>query len=209
MSTRQFLLDVAQCLRAAATPLLTLGVLTLARTTHTKGPTLARVDELFLLGWRAAMIARLLWLLIAVIWAATRPLRDRHAFQRLQRLREIGTPADRALVHVQTAVWSSTAGQDVVVVNVETGQNSRVWLPETTVPIGAFVVLERTDGGVSVVDWMNAHQVEAGHRHEQRNTQQQFAARPYIDVPKPEQQKEDAGALLIRETEEFLQRQRE
>jgi len=144
-----------------------------------------------------------------VIWAATRPLRDRRAFQRLQHLREIARIPDRALVHVQTIVWNSAAGQHVAVVNVATGVTSRVWLPESAVPIGSYVVVERTHGGVSVVDWRNAHQVEAGHRHEQRHAQQQFAAKPRLGVPKPEQQNEDDAALLIRETEEFLQGQRE
>lgn len=206
MNSRQVLLDGAHCLRTAAAPLLTLGVLALARTLHTESPSLAGIDELLLVAWRAAVIATLLWFLVALIWAVTRPRRDRRAFQRLQHLRQMAAPPDRALVHVQTTVWNSTAGEYVVVVNVATGGTFRVWLPETKVPVGAFVVLERTDSGVSVVDWLSTAQVDAGHRHEQR-----------IDaggIPRGSRETElheplDHGAALrlIEETERFLKEQ--
>lgn len=106
--------DLGHCLRAAAPPLFVLIVLALARTTQGAAPSPAGVGELLLVAWRAAVLGTLLWFLVAAVWTATRPLRDRRAFQRLQHLREIATPEDRALVHVQTVVWSSAAGRHVV-----------------------------------------------------------------------------------------------
>lgn len=205
MTTRQILLDLGRCLRASAPPLLTLGMLTLARTVQASGASSLGVDEPFLVAWRAAASAGILWLLGAVIWATSRPLRDRRAFQRLQHLREIATPEDRALVHVQTIVWISAAGQNVVVVNVATGVTSRVWLPETTVPIGSYVVVECKGSGVRVVDWMGAEHVNAGHRHEQRHVAHRHNSSERVLEP-PEHGQDDAR-LLIEETERFLREQ--
>lgn len=206
MTTRHFILDLGRCLRASAPPLLTLGVLTLARTAIAGSPMSAAVDEIFLVAWRAAMIGTLLWFLVALVWAASRPLRDRRAFQRLQHLREIAGDPDRALVHVQTIVWSSSAGQHVVVRNVAAGVASRIWLSETTVPIGSFLVLERTDGGVRAIEWMNTHQVGAGHRHEARRIRPTAGGAQRPEHPK-DLQLHDAAAELVRETEQFLRSQ--
>lgn len=205
MRPRQSIHDLRRCLRAAAPPLLTLSVLALARTTQGEALPPSGVGELVLVAWRAAVLGTLLWFLVAVVWAATRPLRDRRAFQRLQDLREIATVPDRALVHVQTIVWSSAAGQNVVVVNVATGVTSRVWLPETTVPIGSYVVVERKGSGVRVVDWMGAEHVEAGHRLEQRHIAHRHNSGDRVLEP-PEHGRDDA-LLLIEETEQFLREQ--
>lgn len=206
MTTRHLLHDAGHCLRAAAPPLLALSVLALAGTTQGEAAAPGGVGELLLVTWQTAMLATLLWLIVATVWAATRPLRDRRAVQRLQHLREIATVPDRALVHVQTIVCSSPAGQQVVVVNVMTGVTSRVWLPEANVPIGSFAVLERTDSGVRAVEWLNIHQVEAGHRHDARRV------RPTaVSAQRPEHpgypRVHNAAAELVRETEEFLRSQ--
>lgn len=206
MTTTQFVLDVGRCFRAAAPPLLVLAAFTLTGIPRSDELVATSLEHPTVLAWRAAVVATSLWFLVAVVWAETRPLRDRRAFDRLQRLREMATSPDRVLVHVQSTVWSSTAGQHLVVVNVATGGSSRVWLPETLVPIGSFVVLEQTDRGVRVVDWMSAHQVEAGHRHERRvlavgvsNVEQRgHAADP---------QNHDDARQLIEETEQFLKGQ--
>lgn len=124
----------------------------------------------------------------------------------IPQLREIATVPDRALVHVQTIVWNSAAGQHVAVVNVATGVTSRIWLSETTVAVGSFVVLERTDGGACALEWMRAHQVQAGHRHEQRDV----AHRPRIVEPRMhllERGHREAAKQLIAETEQFLKGQ--
>ncbi len=203
MSPRHLLHDVGHCLRAAAPPLLALSVLVVAPTQGEAAP--GGVAELVCVAWRAAVLGTVLWFLVAVIWVATKPWRDRRAFQRLQHLREIATPEDRALVHVQTIVWSSAAGQHVVVVNVATGAPSRVWLPETTVPVGSYVVVEREGSGVRVVDWMGAAHVEAGHRDEQRHVALRHNSGERV-LELPEHGQDDAR-LLIEETERFLREQ--
>jgi len=168
MTTRHLIHDAGHCLSVAAPPAVALGVLTATQFVLTS-PTLSAADGGLLLAWHVAIAAAALWLVASVCWAATRPRRDRGAFQRLQQLRDLTAESNRALVHLQTTVWSAAAGQHAVVVNVETGIPYRVWLPEIRVPIGAFVVLERRNSGVSVVDWMDAHQVVEAHRHEKRH----------------------------------------
>lgn len=205
MRPRQSIHDLGRCLRAAAPPLLALSALALARTTQREAPAPSEVGELVLVAWRVALLGTLLWFIVAVIWAATGPLRDHRAFQQLQRLRGMATSPDRALVHVQTIVWSSPAGQHVVVVNVATGVTSRVWLPEATVPIGSYVVLEREGSGARVVDWMGAEHVEAGHRHEQRHVAHRHNSSERV-LELPEHCHDDAR-LLIEETEKFLREQ--
>lgn len=203
MRTRQILLDFGRCFRAATPPLLALAALTLTGTPRPDDPAMTTLEDLTVLAWWAAIVATAGWFLIAVIWAAARPLRDRRAFNRLQHLREIGAAPDRALVHVLTMVWSSAAGQHVVVVHVATGTSSRVWLPETSLVIGAFVVLERTDGGVKAVEWMSAQQVDAGHRHERRYA----VTRDQAGVDLLEQWDRQGAMQLILETEQFLKEQ--
>lgn len=203
MTTRHLLHDAGHCLRAAIPPLLALSVFALPGKTQGEVPSPGGVAEVVLVAWRAAVLGTLLWFLVAVVWAASRPLRDRRAFQRLQHLREIATPEDRALVHVQTIVWSSAAGQYVAVLNVMTGAISRVWLPESAVRVGSFGVLERADGGVSVADWLDSHQVEAGHRHERRHIRV-LGASALLSATAADPLDRDDARQLIEETEQFL-----
>lgn len=202
MSPRRLLLDVRH-VRASAPPLLALGLLAFVRAVCAECSLPAAVDQFVLMAWRTSIIGTLLWFLSAVLWAVLRPRRDRRAFRRLQRLREMATSPDRALVHVQTSVWSSVAGQHVAVVNVATGVTTRLWLPETTVPAGSFVVLERTNAGVRVVDWMNAHEVKAGQCHQRRHAVRPITA-DQASVQLFEQEIHDDALQLIEETERFL-----
>lgn len=205
MTTGNLLHDAGHCLRAAGPPLLALSVLAIARTTQAETPAPpVGVGEVVLVAWRAAVLGTLLWFLVAVIWALTRPLRDRRAFQRLQHLREIARVPDRALVHVQTIVWNSAAGQHVAVVNVATGVTSRVWLPESAVPIGSYVVVERMDSGVRAIDHLSAHSVEAAHRSEGRS--HEVRASDAHPTPPPNAREESDAVTLIAEVEEYLRR---
>lgn len=206
MTIRQLSHGAGHCLRAAAAPVLTLGVLTLARMAYPGAAVSTSMDELILLAWRGGTSATLVWLVVAVSWAATRPWRDLRAFQRLQQLRDLAGQPNRAFVQVRTTIWSNTAGQHAVALNVATGILHRVWLSETTVPIGSFVVLERTNGGVRVIDYMDAPDVEAAHRHERRNPEAQPAT-PAHPTPTPtDPRKPDDAATLIHEVEEYLRR---
>lgn len=201
MTTRHRLHDASHCLLSAAPPALALGVLTAARSMLHMSPPLPTADGL-LFAWQVAIVAAGLWLVASVCWSAARPLRDRRASQRLQHLRDLAAEPNRALIHLQTTVCSGAAGQQAVVVNVATGVLHRVWIAEMTVPIGAFVVLERTDSGVSVVDWMNARRVKEAHRYARRHP---LARDPRdCDV---DQERRDEVLQLIEETEQYLRQQ--
>jgi len=195
--------DLRRVLRAAAPPLLILGVLFLVGEVSwldawTTTFDTSRLVATFLAGF---------WLVAAVGVAVYRAQRDAHAHQRLRELRDRAQAPGMALVHVQTMVWSSSAGQHAVVVNVASGHRYRLWLPEAHLPIGAFALLAQRERGVVVLGWLDAGTVAAGHRHERRT--QQPPADPCANLPTPEQPVEDAAALLVRETEEFLQGHRE
>ncbi len=198
MTIRHLLHDAGRCLRAAAPPVLVLGLITALRTVD---PAVATLDRCLGLALQAATVASALWLVVAMTWAAARPWRDRRAHERLDHLRDLAGEGDRALVHVKTTIWSTAAGERTIVLNIATGGLHRVWLPETTVPVGAFAVLEHTNRGVRVIAHMDAHVVEAAHRHERRS------------VCAPLRTSVDAGlggkpgdpARLIREVEAFLQ----
>lgn len=201
MTTRHILRDAGHCLRVAALPMLALGVLTAARSMLHTSPPLPTADGL-LLAWHVANVAAALWLVASVCWSAARPWRDRRASQRLRHFRDLAAEPNRALVHLQTTVWSGAAGQHSIVVNVATGVLHRVWLPEMTVPIGAFVVLERTNSGVSIVGWMNARRVKGAHHYERRHP---LARDPRgCDV---DQERRDEVLQLIEETELYLRQQ--
>lgn len=201
MTTRHILHDAGHCLRVAALPMLALGVLTAARSMLHTSPPLPTADGL-LLAWQVAIVAAALWLVASVCWSAARPWRDRRASQRLRHFGDLAAEPNRALVHLQTTVWSGAAGQHSIVVNVATGVLHRVWLPGMTVPIGAFVVLERTNSGVSIVDWMNPRRVKEAHRYERRH--------PLAHDPRDcdvEQERRDEVLQLIEETEQYLRQQ--
>lgn len=200
MTTRHFLHDAGHCLRAAAPPLLTLGLLAAARSVHLESPMPSPLDRPVLLAWQASTVASALWLTAAMGCAATRSQRDRRAFQRLQALRDGSRSPDRALVHLWTAIWSSNAGQLVTVIDIATGRSHRLWLPEEHMPVGAFALLERLAARVRVVDWIDARAVGAGQRHERCHATADLGTSAEVRVPC----EQDNAAALIREAEEFL-----
>lgn len=109
------------------------------------------------------------WLVLTVAWAATSPLRDRRAAHRLDELRAASPAPNRELVHIYATIWALLAGQLVDVVNIATGTTHRIWLPETSLPVGSFALLERSNDAVAVVDWIPRRTVEAAHRAVARN----------------------------------------
>jgi len=201
MTTQHLLRDTGHCLRAAAPPLLALSVL--AATPSLLAGTLSSLDGLLLPAWWVAIVASVLWFVAATCWAATRPGRDRRACERLQLLRGLAGESNRALVQIQTTVFNAAAGQHAVVMNVGTGTLHRVWLPETAVPIGAFVVLEHADHGVRVIGRLSAPSVEAAHRHERRTRAIRVPDRAGSPGRNPALQT-DAAVTLIDEVEAYL-----
>ncbi|NCD18858.1 MAG: hypothetical protein EOL89_02575 [Actinobacteria bacterium] len=201
MTTRQLLHDAGHCLRAAAPPLFAVGVLAAIRSVLGSG-TLSSIDGLLMLTLRAAIAASVMWLVAAACWAATRPWRDRRVHKQLQRLRDFAVEQNRVLVHIQTTIWSSAAGQHTVVLNIATGTLHRVWLSETTVQLGAFAVLEHTRTGVHVIDCMHARGVEQAHRHERH--QALSGTTPRHEDPKVQPGDNDTPSPLVLEIEAFL-----
>lgn len=198
MTIRYLLHDAGHYLCATAPPVLVLGLLTAVRAVE---PALMSEGVLGM-AWRAATVASTTWLLIAAAVAADRPRRDRSAHDRLEQLRDFGAQPNRALVRIQTTRWDSTAGQHAVVLNVATGVLHRVWLPETQVPVGAFAVLERTNGGVRMIDRMDARGIEAAHRQERRH--QLHAAEAHLKQYVEHRAYSGDAAALMEEVEEYL-----
>lgn len=200
MSINRSSYKVRQILRAVAAPSLTLGVL------------LAIEQLSFLATWmptfevprRAAIALAGLWVVVATGIVGYRTRRDARAHQLLQQLRDAAQAPGRALVYVQTEVWSSHAGQQVVVVNVATGHCYRLWFPEAHLPVCSYVVIEQRGVGVAVVDWLTTDRVVAAHRHEARHAKSSaFSAQP-VELARSRNADEEAAAL-IRETEDFLE----
>jgi hypothetical protein len=198
VTIRHLLHHAGHFLRAAAPPVVVLGLLTAVRTVE---PALVS-DGVLGISWLAAAVASTAWLLIALAVAAARPRRDRRAHERLQQFRHLATQPDHALVQVQTTVWSTVAGQHAVVLNIVTGALHRVWLPETTVPVGAFAVLQRTGDGARVVARLSARSVEAAHRCERRTVRPADARRH--EDREMQSEANEAPSPLILEIEAFL-----
>jgi len=156
--------DLRPLLRSAAPPLVFLGVLLAFGELSFEEPRTESAETSLLVGSLGAAV----WLLAAVVVTGCRLRREMLAHQRLQELRDRTQASGRALVHVQTVVSSSGAGQHAVVVNVATGFQYRLWLPEVNLPIGAYAVIEQRAVGVAVIDWVGPRTVDAAHRDEQR-----------------------------------------
>lgn len=201
MRTKPSSQDLRRILRLAAPPILALAVL--APVPSLLGSTLSSLEGVLLPAWRVAIVASVLWLAATTCWAMTRPGRDRRAYERLQQLRGLADESYRALVQIQTTVWTAAAGQHAVVMNVETGTLHRVWLPETAAPIREFVVLEHTDHGVRVIGSLSAPSVEAAHRHERRTCAIRVPDRA-VSPGRCTAVEIDAAVTLIDEVEAYL-----
>lgn len=199
MSTNRSSSDLRQLLRTAAPPVLALSALVVVGEVSPLDAWTTTLET----SRRVATALAVLWFVIATGTAGYRTRRDAHAHQRLQNLRDLATEPNRALAYLQTIVWRAAAGQQAVVVNVATGVLHPVWLPELSVPLGAFVVLERTNSGVSVVDWMNARQVEEAHSYERRH----HITNGSGDVNLLRQERRNDAVQLIEETEQYLREQ--
>lgn len=199
MTIQHFLHDAGHCLRVASPPVLVLGLLTAVRTVE---PPLMSEGVLGI-AWQAATVASTASLVVALAVAAVRPRRDRRARERLEHLRDLAAEPNRALVHVQTTIWSTAAGQHAVVVNIATGILYRVWLQTTWLPTGGFAVLEQRGGAVFVVDWMDACSVQAAQRHLCRSVGAREVEQPRKEAPPVTALAEDA-LQLIAETENYL-----
>lgn len=191
-----------QVLRAAAPPLLTLGVLLVIGELALLDAWTTTFDTTRLV---AAVLAGV-WLVIAIAMAGHRVKRDSHAHQRLQELRDDTQAPGRALVHVQTLVSVSAAGQYAVVVNIATGYRYRLWLPEVHLPIGAYAVVEQRVVGVAVIDWVGQRTVDAAHRHERRHPERRDSGHQVRAAVADPADRDDARRL-IEETEQFLKEQ--
>lgn len=199
MSINRSSSDLRHLLRIAAPPLLTLGVLLVVGEVSALGAWTTTLET----SRRVATVLAGLWLVLAIGVAAHKTKRDERAHQRLQQLRDAAQERGRALVHVQTEVWSSGAGQHVVVVNIATGHRYGLWLPEVHVPTGAFALVEQRDLGVAVIGWAAQRTVDAAHRHEHRRPSprnRSVHVRTSVDGPDDR----DGARRLIEETEQFL-----
>lgn len=202
MRTRSTSRVVRQFLPIAVPPLLLLGALLAVGELSVLETWMKTADASRLV----TTVAACLWLVAAIVVTGCRMRRDTRAHRRLQALREAAQVSGRALVHLQTVVWSSSAGQHAVVVNVASGHRYRLWLPEVHLPIGAFALLERAGNGARVVDLLGAQVIEAAHHYERyaRATRAVVAEDPlHRAVPR----QHDSVDTLVHEVEEYLKTQ--
>ena len=148
--TRLILREVARWGQALGAPLAVLAIAAL-------GPTLlpfgfvSRVSGRALsIGWLAAVIAALAWLLTSAVRAARQPARHRRAFEHLEDLRVRSNLPDHALLCVLGTVWSTPAGELVNTVDVRSGVLADLWLTESSLPNGSYALI-RFRGGTGLL----------------------------------------------------------
>lgn len=125
-------------------------------------------DRALSLGWLVVEIAAVVWLATSVARAAIQPARDRRAFERLQDLRVISGLPDHALLCILRAVWSTVAGERVNAVDVRTGAVVDLWLTESSLPTGTYVLVKSVGGTCVLVEAVPAGLVVAAQRHSSR-----------------------------------------
>jgi len=138
--TRLILREVARWVRAVGTPLAVLAIV-VAPSLLPFGNVRLVPDRALSVGWLAAVIAALIWVLTAAVRAALQPARDRHAFQHLQDLRVRSGLPDHSLLCVLRRVWSTPAGERVSAVDVRTGAVVDLWLTESDLAKGSYALV--------------------------------------------------------------------
>jgi hypothetical protein len=120
-------------------------------------------------GWLAAVLAALVWLVTSATRAALQPARDRRAFERVQDLRVLSGLADHALLCVLRTVWSTAAGERVNAVDIRTGAAADFWLAESSLADGSYALVKFAGGTCVLVDAVPPGEVVAAQRHRRRD----------------------------------------
>lgn len=164
--TRLILREVARWGRALGAPFAVLAIMVVV-TPALLPPEIRRLvaERVLSLGWLASLIAAVAWLATSVIRAALQPARDRRAFGRLQDLRVLSGLPDHTLLCVLRAVWSTVAGERVNAVDVRTGAVVDLWLTESSLPCGSYVLVKSVGGSCVLVEAVPPGLVVASQRH--------------------------------------------
>jgi len=157
--------------RAVGAPLVVLAIVTFGPALSPFGSVWLVPDRALSIGWLAAVIAALTWLLTSAVRAALQPARDRRAFEHLQDLRVRSGLPDHALLCVLGVQWAVTAGARVTAVDVRDGGVHDLWLSERVIEQAAYALIQWRHGDAVLRDRATATEVLAAQRHEARNPQ--------------------------------------
>jgi hypothetical protein len=161
-----------RCASAATWPLLVLSALVVVDVAVVDAPPPEARDDVALGRARVAVAALvLLWLTARAAWAALQPGRDRAAAARLALLHDGATTPGCALVQITDITWTAAAGTRATCVDVNMGLTHDLWFPETSLAIGAFVLVRLDRYIAHPVDTLDPRHVAAAHRHQLRHGQ--------------------------------------
>lgn len=101
--------------------------------------------------------------------AAVEPRRDREAAQLLADLAGAARQPHCRLLEITHTQWVTAAGQRAWAVDTGTGSVGDHWLPNSTLPLGAFVLLRRSPNQLpEVLSWLPPGTIHAAGRHADR-----------------------------------------
>ncbi|MCV2393275.1 hypothetical protein OEB99_03045 [Actinotalea sp. M2MS4P-6] len=118
--------------------------------------------------WQGPVVVAAVWLAAAIVRTALQPGRDRRAAEHLQDMRVRTALPDHALLCILNTAWTSPAGQRVAAVDVRTGAVCEVWLAESGMAAGTYVLVSLRQGAAVALDSATPPMVLDAQRHEQR-----------------------------------------
>jgi hypothetical protein len=176
--TRLILREVTRWGRAVGAPLVVLTIVTFGPALSPFGSVWLVPDRALSIGWLAAVIAALTWLLTSAVRAALQPARDHQASEHLRDLRVRSGLPDHALLCVLHTSWSTPAGDRVKAVDVRTCALVDLWLTESGLGDGSYALVKFRRGEGVLVDAVPPGVVSAAQRHAQRDGPERPSARP-------------------------------
>lgn len=148
--TTLILRELARWARAVGAPIAVLAIVTIVPTLSPFGFVSRVSGRALLVGWLAAVMAALAWMMASAVRAAREPARHRRAFEHLEDLRVRSNLPDHMLLCVLGTVWSTPAGELISTVDVRSGVLADVWLAESSLPKGSYALV-RVRGGIGLL----------------------------------------------------------
>lgn len=204
--TSLVLREVARWVRAigASLAVLAIVVVTPSLLPPEAGPVLRLVpDRALSIAWMAAVVATLMWLLVAGARTVFRPAHDRRAAQHLQSLRDRAARNNAHLLCIERPILQSLAGQRIVASDVQVGKVIEIWLSEAALPAGAFALVALDRGPGTLVDWIPPSELAAARRAERAEATRRQARETQVAKLAARRERK-AAADVVRAAEKLL-----